>query len=351
MAVETTPLIHQSQHTQIDPIDMIDQQIQTESLLQLWNLSKDDNLLTYDDDDDRLRDYIDEISSLPSDDLSNRLNRECQQILSKQNFEKESYPQLDLNHLALITIYSLYHQHLTDDAKQLYNETLIRALKQEYELINNEKTDYMERYITEINATEKKYHQLKNEYDDLLEQNELERLDSKQSLMKLTEKYEHQLYSIHQENEQLKYNLNNLQENYQKVQGEDYQGLKQEYEQLRRDYDELINENELLKDYNSQMYQRKLNDGPEDSKLFHDIDIQCNLLEENQTSSSWSNGWDEDNTNTDLPIQEQRSKEDEINQLKVLIAEMQLENKNLKEALSQNINSGMYSLIFKDSYH
>lgn len=38
IAIGTIPLVQQHQHTQIDPIDKIDQQIQTESLLQLWSL-------------------------------------------------------------------------------------------------------------------------------------------------------------------------------------------------------------------------------------------------------------------------------------------------------------------------
>jgi len=37
IAVETIPLTYENHQTQIDPIDMIDQQIQTESFQQLWS--------------------------------------------------------------------------------------------------------------------------------------------------------------------------------------------------------------------------------------------------------------------------------------------------------------------------
>jgi len=37
IAIETIPLIYKNHQTQIDPIDMIDQQIQTESFQQLWS--------------------------------------------------------------------------------------------------------------------------------------------------------------------------------------------------------------------------------------------------------------------------------------------------------------------------
>lgn len=227
------------------------------------------------EEDDQLRDYIDDISSLSSNDLADRLSQECQQILSKQNLSSLPRENAQLNYLALITIRSLYNQHLTDDAKQLYNETLIRALKEEYELINNDKTEaiekyssFEEKYLKDLNMSEQKYNSLQIKYDELLEQIELERLDSKQSLNDLVEKYElrekqyeFNLYSLHQENETLKYNLLTLQETYQKSNDRTYDQLDAEYQQLRKDYNELINENELLKDYNSQMYQKLQDDG------------------------------------------------------------------------------------------
>jgi hypothetical protein len=207
----------------------------------------------------------------------------------------------------------------------------MRALNQEYELINNEKNDYMEKYLHEVDTKEKQLHKLQNQYDDLLEQNELEHLDSKQSLDDLTEKYEFKLYNLHQENEKLKYNLSHLEENYGQNKDENYQQLENEYQQLREDYNELINQNELLKDYNSQIYQMKLQDN--DFNLHH-IEIQCNLPEENQTSS-WNNNWNEENTTQDVPIQvqtsEKSSNEEEINRLKAIIEEIQLENQVLKE--------------------
>ena len=169
----------------------------------------------------------------------------------------------------MITIHLLYNQHLTDDAKQLYNETLIRALKQEYELINNEKNYYLDKYnileekhFNELKFNENKFNQLQNKYDNLLDQNEFERLHGKQALDDLTHKYElHEkqlefnIYDLHRENEILKCNFNNLEENYRKLIDKNYEN---EYQQLRKDYNDLIEENELLKDYNSQIYQQKL---------------------------------------------------------------------------------------------
>lgn len=188
-----------------------------------------------------------------------------------------------MNHYALMTIYLLYNQHLTDDAKQLYNETLIRALKQEYEMINTEKNDSIEKYneleakyLNELNLNQQKMNQLQNKCDELLEHNELEHLDSKKLLNDLSEQYELRirqyelnLYNLHQENETLKYNINVMLEQQQISPGTNYDQLKIEYEQLRKDYDEVINENELLKDYNSQMYQRKLKRNEENSGKIH----------------------------------------------------------------------------------
>jgi hypothetical protein len=43
IAIETTPLTYANHQTQIDPIDMIDQQIQTESLHELLSMVSDQN--------------------------------------------------------------------------------------------------------------------------------------------------------------------------------------------------------------------------------------------------------------------------------------------------------------------
>ncbi|CAF3726526.1 unnamed protein product [Rotaria magnacalcarata] len=356
IAIETTPVIYENHQTQIDLVEMNDEETQTESFQQLWPIFNDDNLYNHDEDDNNLLDYIDEISSLSPTDLTDRLNKECQQILIKQNLSLSSYDNLQLNHYALMAIYLLYKQHLTDDAKQLYNETLIRALRQEYELINNEKHDYMEKYneaeenyLNKLNLNEKKMHQLQNKYEELLEHNELERLDSKKLLNDLAEKYEFNLYNLHQENENLKYNLSNLSQSREKSLGNDQNQLQSEYQQLRQDYDELISENELLKDYNSQMYQRKLQRNTDDQDSdemvsLHDIDIQCNLSDERQASnndeSSWSNNWADEKIQQEKLVQEQKSTEDdEINRLKSIISDIQLENENLKE-----LNAELYQI-------
>ncbi|CAF0778122.1 unnamed protein product [Rotaria sordida] len=360
ISTETIPILYENHQTQIDPIDMINQEIQTESFQQLWSISHDENLFPTDEEDNHLQDYIDEIYSLSSNDLSNRLNKECQQILTKKNISLDSNENYQLNHLALITIYLLYHQHLTDDAKQLYNETLIRALKQEYELINNEKNDYIEKYnyieekyLNELNINEKNFHNLQNKYDELLEHNELERLDSKKSLDDLIEQYnlhekqyEFNLYNLHNENENLKFNLNTLQDNYDKLLEKNHEQLDIEYQQLRQDYNELINENELLKDYNSRMYQAKLQDNNDsvEIKSSHDIDIQCNISEE----LSWNKNWNDESTHQDLSNQEEKltqlSNDDEINQLKTILSDIQLENEHLKDLNSQLYQTKLQNL-------
>ncbi|CAF3671069.1 unnamed protein product [Adineta steineri] len=315
IGTETNRLTYEHRQIQHDPIDMIDQETQTASCQQLLSMSDDKNLFNSDDEDDRIQEYIDELSSLSIDDLSNRLNKECHQILSKQNLQKSLYANYKLNHLALLTIHLLYNQHLTDDAKQLYNETLIRALKQEYELINNEKNDSVEKYDlleekyqNELNNIEKKFEKLQNKYDELLEQNELERLHSKKSFNDLTEKYDLGI-------KQLQLNLH-----------EDSQN--NDYEQLRKDFNNLINENELLKDYNSQMYQRKLqtdDNGDDTIKRMHSVEIQCTLSEEshrppNIEGTSWNNDWDEEATVRHSPIEnarfEQLSNGEDRNRLK-----------------------------------
>jgi len=88
-----------------------------------------------------------------------------------------------------------------------------------------------------------------------------------------------------------------------------------------------------------------LNLDPNEISLTHDIQIQCNLSEENQVSS-WNNDWEEDNTNQELPIQEQGSEklsnEEEINRLKTIISEIQIENEHLKEFNLQNANKGRF---------
>ncbi|CAF4279393.1 unnamed protein product, partial [Adineta steineri] len=139
----TTPVIFENNPIQTDTID---KQIQTESFYQLWSTDEAEKLTNNydDDDDDRLNEYINEISSLSPTEVSNQLNQQCQQILSKENLSLTSFPNLESNHLSLLALHSLYTQHLTDEAKQLYNETVVRALKQEYELLNNEKTDLIE---------------------------------------------------------------------------------------------------------------------------------------------------------------------------------------------------------------
>ncbi|CAF1461374.1 unnamed protein product [Adineta steineri] len=313
----TTPVIFENNPIQIDTID---KQIQTESFYQLWSTDEAEKLSNnYEDDDDRLNEYINEISSLSPTEVSNQLNQQCQQILSKENLSLTSFPNLESNHLSLLALHSLYTQHLTDEAKQLYNETIVRALKQEYELLNNEKTDLIE----QLNSF-----RLKN--DELLQQIELEQIHTKA----LIEKYE-------LNENQLKNNLLQLtQENQQTIENK-YEELEKEYNQLKLDFNELINENELLKDYNAQMYQEKFQEkednGSVESKKSHNVDIQCNL---NSEDSNWNNDW---NADTTISTQDQASNEQEIIRLKTIIEEIQNENENLR-VLSNCINNQSISV-------
>ncbi|CAF5203208.1 unnamed protein product, partial [Rotaria magnacalcarata] len=76
----------------------------------------------------------------------------------------------------------------------------------------------------------------------------------------------------------------------------------------------------------------------------HDIDIQCNLSDERQASnndeSSWSNNWADEKIQQEKLVQEQKSTEDdEINRLKSIISDIQLENENLKE-----LNAELYQI-------
>lgn len=83
---------------------------------------------------------------------------------------------------------------------------------------------------------------------------------------------------------------------------------------------------------------------PNEIELTRDVDIQRNLPEENK-ASSWDNDWDEDSTHRKLPIQEQGiGNEEEINRLKTMIEEIQIENENLKQLNLQNTNIGVDSL-------
>ena len=116
----------------------------------------------------------------------------------------------------------------------------------------------MEKYLQLIDSSEKKLHHLQNQYDELLEQDELERFNSKKSIDDLKNAYEFQLYNLRQENEQLNFNYKILDEQYRQIKDQNYEELASEYQQIREDYNELINKNELLQEYHSQMYQNKL---------------------------------------------------------------------------------------------
>ena len=159
---------------------------------------------------------------------------------------------------------------------------MLRAVKEECELISNEKNDYVEKYHSleeqfqqQSSLLKTNFHELQSTHDDLLEQNELERLDAKQSLSELAEKYaarekqmEFNLFNLHEENQKLKHELHQLKENYDSLAEKDYGQLDEEYRQLRKDYDEVINQNEFLKDTNSKMYQENLQGSTENGELF-----------------------------------------------------------------------------------
>ncbi len=133
--------------------------------------------------DEQLNEYINEILFLSLTELADQLKNECEQILSKLNFNLESFPNLELNQLALITLYFLSNQHLIDEAKQLYTETVIRALKQEYELINNEKNDLIQQFDLERSQSEELIKDLNKKLND------------KQNISSKTEQIQHEFLS------------------------------------------------------------------------------------------------------------------------------------------------------------
>ncbi len=133
--------------------------------------------------DEQLNEYINEILFLSLTELADQLKNECEQILSKLNFNLESFPNLELNQLALITLYFLSNQHLIDEAKQLYTETVIRALKQEYELINNEKNDLIQQFDLESSQSEELIKDLNKKLID------------KQNISSKTEQIQHEFLS------------------------------------------------------------------------------------------------------------------------------------------------------------
>lgn len=236
---------------------------------------------------------------------------------------------------------------------------MLRALRQECELISNEKNDYLEKcrqldeqFQQQSNIHERSFGKLQNTHDDLLEQNELERINAKQSLSELADRYnarekqwEFNLLTLHEENQKLRHELDQLKEHYDSLAEKDYGQLETEYQQLRQDYSDVINQNELLKDINSKMYQENLQgDGQDDAeptKSFQDIDIQCNLSDEKEPTpaqdSEWNSDWNEEETSPPVVPEE------EIKRLKELVEEIQRENDNLKEW-----NSQMYQAKYQE---
>ncbi|CAF4939413.1 unnamed protein product, partial [Rotaria sp. Silwood1] len=297
IATETIPLTYKHHHTQMDPVDITHQQCQTDISHQFLPVSNDEDSLNTNEINNQLNEYINEISFQSSMDLSNNLIKECQQILSKQNLKLTSIPNLELNHLSLITIYFLYQQYLSDNAKELYNETVLRALQQECNLLTNEKNDLIER----INSMQEKFQKI-----------EYERLYSEEIIKNLNDK------------------LND-----------------KNYEQLEKEYNQLLNENQLLKDYNAQIYQDKLQHeiehGSVEIKSSNNVDIQCDLIDELQLSTTkesiLNKNLIEETTKQQIPIEEQLSNQQEIIRLKTIIEEIKIENKNLKDLNSQLYNS------------
>ncbi|CAF0830686.1 unnamed protein product [Adineta ricciae] len=313
---QSPPCILDEDKSEVIPVtthnhpSMIDKDIQTESLHQLWSTLDEENLPSNnDDDEERLNDYMIELESRSPTELTDLLNKECQQILDKQKFNSSSFSDLDLSQLALVALHSLHNQHLIDDAKSLYNETVVRALKQEYELLNNEKNDLIEQ----------------------LTKTEQEHFQTKDTIKELTEKYEIQngqlearLSDLEQENQRLK---NELNQHSEQIENDQYESLQKEFDQLKQENNDLVNENELLKDYNAQMYQEKLQEKRDNDLVeatpSRNADIQCHL-KETTLQSDWN---------------DQTSVEEEIERLKTAIDEVQLENDNLKDLNSQLYNS------------
>lgn len=83
--------------------------------------------------------------------------------MSKQNTNLISNQQNQPCQSALITLFILYNQHITDQAKHLYNQTVLRALKQEYETLNDEKNELIDTYESTIKELKEKIQQANNE--------------------------------------------------------------------------------------------------------------------------------------------------------------------------------------------
>ena len=198
-------------------------------------------------------------------DLRDRLNKECRRILSKQKLNLASFPNLELLRLALFTIYFLSNRHSSDYEKIFDNETVIRALKQESDLTNEEKRDIMEQINCLQEQNRREHNNLQTKFEELCQQLELERLNSQQVTKDLINKYETKQMQLevhsselHEENKRLSDALNQLRIDYEKLSKNDYERLEKWHRQIKLDCDPLINEDELLKHANSHMHQRRL---------------------------------------------------------------------------------------------
>ena len=212
------------------------------------------SVLPSDGESDLLQDYIDEISTLSTADLADRLKRDCHVVLSRRNVQLSPLVHDDLNRMALIALHSIYQQHLADEAKQLYDETVLRALREECESMSNEKNDLFEEIKSIREKNQRDLTDLQSKYDELLD---VERADAKQRLDDLIERYESEATLAQNHDSDWNGHGETLNSGVVEITN-DYEQLVKESNHLRDDLHRMISENELLKEYNSQMYQERL---------------------------------------------------------------------------------------------
>ena len=83
---------------------------------------------------------------------------------------------------------------------------------------------------------------------------------------------------------------------YEELAAKNYDQLFDEYQKLRSDYNELINQNELLQEFNAQMYQEKF----QDKDVSNDVAVQRSP-EPESTQEDVTNDWNDQFSAFDFP--------------------------------------------------
>ena len=232
---------------------------------------------------DRLNQYIGELSSLDLNNLSDRLEKVCQEILSKQNLQISTISNKDLSACALMSLHVLTERHLTDEARRLYDETVIRALKEEFELLMTKKDELTEQLSDVQKTNQDEFNGLKLKYDEILEVLENEQNQSKDRMIDLEEKYQ----QIVEENSIKSNEMKKLKQIL-----DDHQQLQIKYEELNEEFQRILKENDLLKEYNAQIVHEN-----NDRQMLQQVssDEQINNSVERRTTREYGTQTDEQN--------------------------------------------------------